>query len=144
MGQMPKGPEKFEWMGLHKSLGVLALLLILLRITGRLFSRVVTAGHTLQDHIARLIHLLLYLMMLAMPISGVVMSWAGGRDTHFFSLLTLSGAREKLPAVAGFAHEIHVTLIYGFAALIVIHIAGFIYHQFIQKHDILHRISLRP
>ncbi len=84
MGQMPKGDEKYQLMGLHKSFGVLALLLICLRIPGRLISGATSPTLTIQDHIARITHLLLYLMMLIMPISGVIMSWAGGRAIHFF------------------------------------------------------------
>ena len=144
MAQMPNGDEKYQLMGLHKSLGVLALILICLRVTGRMISKVAARGETLLDAIGRLSHLLLYLMMLVMPLSGIIMSWAGGRTTHVFSLFEIPGASEKIPGLASAAHSVHVTVIYGLGALIVLHIAAFFYHQFVKQDNIFHRISMRP
>ena len=69
MEGMPRGPEKFELIGLHKSIGVLALLLIIIRIPVRIMNPVgPLPGTPRQDVIkAKALQGLLYLMMLVMP-----------------------------------------------------------------------------
>ena len=141
MGQL-EPPAKFQLMGLHKSLGLLALILIGIRIVLRLTSAKPEQENTLQGKLAHIAHILLYGFMLIIPLSGLVMSWAGGHNTAFFSLFTIPGASEKLANISGVAHSIHVNGIYLLGSLIVLHIAGFIYHHFVQKDNLIERISL--
>ena len=142
MGQM-EGPEKYQLMGIHKSLGLLALLLIIIRIALRLSSSVPASAKTVFGKLARIDHWLLYGFMFLIPASGFIMSWAGGRDTAFFSFFAIPGAVEKIPAIAGTAHSIHINANYGLGALIILHILAFAYHQFVEKEDLLKRISLK-
>ena len=66
IADMPKGPEKFENIGMHKSFGAMILMLILLR----LFWRLVNAMPSLPENtsekqafMARAMHWVLYALM---------------------------------------------------------------------------------
>ena len=144
MADTPDGSEKYKLLSLHKSLGVVALLLIVVRIGTRLLSQVspLTAS-PFATMLRWLIHSLLYLLMLVMPLSGLLMSWASGYSTTVFSLFTLSGSAVKIPDLASVSHTLHMSAAYGLAALIALHLVSFFYQQYIKKENILHRISLR-
>lgn len=83
MEEMPKGPEKWQLYDLHKSFGVIALMLILIRIPVRFKNPVQPLSGTPRGDVikAKAVQGLLYLSMLLMPISGVVMSQAGDRKS---------------------------------------------------------------
>jgi cytochrome b561 len=62
-----------ELLDVHKSLGMMTLMLILPRILYRLFSRVSPEpadSSPLTRAAAKIVHTLLYVLMLIMPVSG--------------------------------------------------------------------------
>lgn len=142
MSSLESSPEKFELYGMHKAFGVTVLFLIVLRIIWRLSDKIVLPPSDLP-HIMKLGaksgHFLLYLFMLIMPISGVMMSRFGGYDIPVFGLFTISSL-EKNKELATLSHTIHVTAIWGFIALIVLHIGAAFYHHFVRKDNVLIRM----
>ncbi|MCA9980314.1 MAG: cytochrome b/b6 domain-containing protein, partial [Anaerolineales bacterium] len=79
----------YNW---HKSIGLIALLVILLRYTWRKTTRLPNWADTLSDREKTLIHWyerLLYLAMFIMPISGYLYVMSGGYGVHFFSTVHL-------------------------------------------------------
>ncbi|PJE80807.1 Cytochrome b561 [invertebrate metagenome] len=140
MEGLPRGEQKFFLMGWHKSFGFLVLLLIGLRIIVRLLTPVPPREQNRLGQIAFIVHFILYLMMVLMPFSGMLMSWAGGYGISFFSLFSIPGASEKMSELGNFSHEVHEVLGYIFAGLIIFHGAGFLYQQFIRKDNVLNRI----
>lgn len=75
-------------------------------------------GNAILDMIAKLSHWLLYALMVLVPLSGMA-AWFGG--------------------VAA-AAEAHGTLFFTMAALILLHIAGAVYHQWVKKDGLLRRM----
>ncbi len=141
-GELSRANElKWQLYFWHKSLGMLVGGLILLRLYLVIhFSKPAPIGVGLQKILASSAHGILYLMMLGMPISGFLMSYAGGHDIPFFGLFTIAGAAEKMPSVGGIAHEIHEVCGYLLIALIVLHIAAALYHHFILKDETMVRM----
>ena len=137
------GDEKQNFYFLHKSVGLVILMLIVMRILVRTYTSVPYQDKTLLGKLASFAHFGLYVLMLSMPFSGVVMSWAGGHDIPFFSWFSIAGASEKLPEVASFANRTHEILGYCFLALIGLHILGFLVHWLIKKENRLERMTLR-
>lgn len=142
MDELPRGAAKFEWMSLHKALGVCALAAILLRIIWHRITKVpAPLGEGWQLKLAHLGHVALYLLMLIMPISGLIMSLAGGHDVAVFSWFTLSGFSEKnesLGGIASFIHHNAANLLY---LVLLLHVAAALYHHFILKDNTLKRIT---
>jgi cytochrome b561 len=133
-----KGPL----MGIHKSIGTLFLAFAFWRIGWRLaqgFPKDVAVMPAWQSIAAKATHWLLLLSVLAMPLSGVIMSIYGGRAINVFNWFTIP-AQDKIETISGLAHSIHSYAPYAIAALITLHIAAALKHHFIDKDATLKRM----
>ena len=120
------------WLyGLHKSLGLILLALVLLRIVWHRISpppRPIGPADGRGQRLARAAHLALYALMVAIPVSGHVASSATGIDVMLFDrwvlppMAPVSEAWEK----AGFA--LHGLLTKVLIAVILLHVAGALRH----------------
>lgn len=142
MEELPRGPEKFEIMDLHKSLGFAFLFLALARVAWRL-----REGHlpslsqqiTWQDTLAKGIHVLLLLGTVMMPVSGMMMSIGGGHGLDFFGVVLVEGG-DKIDWLGGLGHEVHEIGANVLILALLLHIAGALKHQFKDKDGLLSRM----
>ena len=140
--EMSRGELKGVLMGLHKSVGLLVLLLALYRIFWRFLNgfpeplRVVPAW---QERIARLVHQLLLLGTVLMPVSGVLLSVGEGYSVAFFGLeLIGSGPENELLEELGEGiHEGGANLI---IAAIVIHVLASVKHHLFNNDGTMQRM----
>lgn len=142
---MPKGAEKFKAIGMHKSFGALILLLIALRLLWRLLNTVPKepeGSDPLQNRLAQGMHIALYLLMFAQPISGVLMSQAAGYPVQFFGLFEFPLLLEKSPTLAEWFHTAHGTIWMVLVAAVAGHAAAAFYHHLIRKDEVLKRMAL--
>src|SRR5262245_31910620 len=89
---MERTAQRSGNIGLHKALGVVLLLLVLVRIAWRVHDKppALPASMSEQERNgARLGHALLYILMVAMPILGLLTNDTGGRSTDVFGLFTI-------------------------------------------------------
>lgn len=136
-------PGDFKWFlyGLHKSIGGLMMLFIIVRIIWRLSN--ITPGFPIntpsyQRTVARLTHALLYVFMFAMPLSGIIMSLYGGHEIQLFWLVTIPSMGKF-----DFANLFYLAHTYGYlflAGLIVIHVCAALYHHFWLKDNVMSRM----
>jgi cytochrome b561 len=138
MAGLPDSPSKFELYGFHKSFGIMVLGLVAIRIMWRLL----TMTPDLPDKLllSRLSAPVLYLAMLTMPISGVVMSQAGGYPISVFSLFTVPTFMDKNPDLGKLAWQVHGYAGKVFIVLICLHILAALYHQLVLKNNLLGRM----
>lgn len=97
LSDLPRGPEKMELVALHKSFGVLILLIALARVFWRIKEGAIPPASVMpawQEKVAKAVHGLLLLATLAMPLSGIAMNIGGGRALEVFGY-TLVAAGEK-------------------------------------------------
>ena len=138
----------FQW---HKSLGLTVLVLALVRLAWRLTHPMPALPAHMpgwQQIAARISHVLLYVFMLAMPLTGwlyVSTGWnsqtgmAFDVPTVWFGLFQwphlpgLSGSE----GIANLAVEAHKLLAWGFIALLVVHVLGALKHHFADRDDVL-------
>jgi cytochrome b561 len=140
--EMPKGPPRSELIGLHKTLGVAILVLVVARLGWRFSHRQprplpgIPAGERL---IAALAHAWLYALMLAIPLGGILMSQSGGYAvTAFgFELPALVGKDAGLHELFQFGHQ---SLGWVLALLLLAHIGAALRHHVLLKDDTLRRI----
>jgi cytochrome b561 len=139
---LPDGAEKTEMLNLHKSMGVLILLLVILRLGWRLINPLphqLVTGWQLSASIWT--HRLLYLLMLAQPMSGCLMSQAAGKPIIFFGLFELPTLLSKNKAWAGVFHEAHEIIWILLAVFALGHMLAALYHHFVVKDDVLRRMG---
>lgn len=136
--------EGGPWMMLHKSGGLLIMVLTLARLGWRIANPAPPLPETTpgwQKLIARTTHVLFYVVLLAMPLAGWAASSSVGRDILFYGLfewplLPLPESRETARALMG-AHEMAAKLLY---VLIVLHLAGALKHHLVDRDDVLRRM----
>jgi cytochrome b561 len=138
----PGTPFRQELLDVHKSLGLTAAMLILPRIVYRLLTRVPpdTDGSPLTRAAAHGAHLTLYALMLFMPITGYISSAAGGHSLPWFGLFQWPRLLGKDAALSHWGEWLHDHGAWVVYAVIAIHIAAVVWHQFYKKDGVLARM----
>ena len=129
--------------GLHKSLGLCILLLVLLRIITRLSSKMPNLPQQISKRdviLSKIIQISIYVLMLYVPIIGYVAVSASGYGISFFNLFSLPLIIERNHYVANFTMQLHIVSAYILLCAIVLHIAGFLKHLLIEKTNLLKRM----
>lgn len=143
MSDMPLSPQKLKLISYHKWLGVSIFLLVVMRLAWR-------ATHTpppllggmpaWQQRAAHGLHHLLYLLLLAIPLGGWLMSSAKGFQTVYLGVLPLPDLLSKDKALGDLLREVHELLNFSMLALVAVHIAASLKHQFIERDGTLARM----
>lgn len=148
MVDMPNTPAKIGNYALHKSLGLTLLALVALRLAWRLFAGApapVAGTPTWQARVASLTHLALYGLMFAIPLSGWLFNSASGYPLQWFKRFNLPALAGRDPTLADTAVRVHEAGFWLLVALVMLHAAAALYHQFVQRDDTLRRmLPLRP
>lgn len=144
MTDLPYGDEKLQIYTMHKSFGLITFILILIRIAARLSSDVPalpSAIKPMEAKIASWTVALFYLCMVLMPLSGYIMSMAGGRGINFLGtghmVPDLIGIYPDFANIAGRAHGVVAVVL---TSLIALHIIGAIKHLVIDKMNLFKRM----
>ena len=140
---MPLGLAKLKMYLLHKALGVTVLALVLLRLLWRLFDRhprYPSGMPRWQVGVAHASHALLYLLLLAVPISGWVYNSASGFPLPWFGLIQLPAIAPVSKPLAHLALTVHETAFWTLAALVLLHVAAAIEHHVRQRDAVLARM----
>lgn len=146
MHDLPLSPEKLQLYSWHKWAGVSAFLLVLVRLAWRITHQppaLPASMPKLMQWVAHAGHLALYLLMLAIPLSGWLMSSAKGFQTVWFGLLPIPDLIGKDKELGQLLQTIHMGLNLLFVATLLGHIAAALKHHFIDKDDILRRMLPR-
>jgi cytochrome b561 len=145
MAAMPKGAEKLQAAGMHKSFGVVVILLIFRRLFWKLMNAAPKSpGGTgiIEQILAQGMHWLLYLLMFAQPLSGVLMSQAAGYPVSVFGLFELPTLIDKDPEAAKLLMSGH-GVIWGVLVVAVVgHAAAALFHHFIRKDNVLRSMTV--
>lgn len=132
---------KLDFYMLHESLGFIVLWLMLLRVGARLSAGApqgLTTG--LDHHVATAAHVLLYLFLIVMPVTGFLATNAHGFPLQWFGLFPVWSPIGKAPDIAPVFSTIHEWSSWILLALFALHIAGVIFHHVIRRDGTLYRI----
>jgi len=143
MADMAPSPTKMMLYGLHKSTGVVILLLVIIRLTWRFANPVPQLPrslHPLHHHAAKLSPLALYTFMFLMPLSGFTLSQAAGYPIDVYGLFTMPTLLSKDHDIAKTAVMIHKYGAYTLIGILALHISAAFYHHFILKTNVLKRM----
>ena len=143
MHDLPLSPEKLQLYSWHKWAGVTAFLLVWFRLFWRIAHRppaLPASMLTLMQRAAHAGHFLLYGLMIAIPLSGWLMSSAKGFQTVWFGVLPIPDLLGKNKETGDLLQSVHMSLNLLFVAVIAGHIGAALKHHFIDKDDILTRM----
>ncbi|MDV7213477.1 cytochrome b [Azotobacter beijerinckii] len=128
---------------IHKGIGILLFLVMLLRLAWRLFSPPPgpLASHGPFVRLAsRAGHGLLYLGLFALMIAGYLISTADGQPIEVFGWFQVPALVSGLPDQADVAGEVHELLAWALVGLAVLHALAALKHHFIDRDATLVRM----
>ncbi|OJW77842.1 MAG: cytochrome b [Thiobacillus sp. 65-1402] len=144
MHELPLSPGKLKLYSYHKWIGITLLMLVALRVTWRLTHTPPPLPADMaawQRRASQAVHGLLYLLMIAIPLSGWLMSSAKGFPTVWFGVLPLPDLVEKNRELGDFLAGVHQALNFTLLALVIMHVGAALQHHFIERRPFLQRMG---
>ncbi len=141
---MEFSPFKLQIYGLHKSLGLTVLILAVFRILWRGFFKPPSSLGThkaWEKALSKTIHIVLYVAIVMMPLSGWVMSSAGDFPVTFFGLFDVPNIVPKNENIFETSRSVHTVLGFIIVGCLGLHIVGALKHHFIDKDATLARMG---
>ena len=142
MVDMSRGMTKLNIFAIHKSIGLSVLALLLLRVSWRMLDRkpIDEPMPRWQRLAAHATHGVLYLLMLAIPLSGWVYNSAHGYPLQWFKWFNLPALVEKNDALSELAGETHEILFWVIVVVLVAHVGGALVHHWFERDNTLLRM----
>ncbi len=135
--------DVFGGSSFHVSLGIGLVFLLVVRLGWRFYGGVPDDSPTAprwESAIAKITVWAWYLLLLALPFTGLAYRHARDRDTSFFGLFNFP---RLVSADRDFAHQledVHEWLGWVAVGLLVLHILAALKHQFIDRDGMLRRM----
>jgi cytochrome b561 len=136
-----KAPE------LHRSVGILLAALVVWRLIWRSFNeqpQSLPNHRPWEKHIAKAMHLLLYLLLFVMFISGYLITTGEGDPLYVFGWIAvpavISGGEIGVRNLQDLAGDIHEIAAYTLVALATLHALAALKHHFVDKDPTLVRM----
>ena len=142
MSDLPFSPLRLKLYNWHKWAGITILMLSALRLLWRLLHRppvlppnVLWAMPQWQQYAHTATHAALYLLFFAVPLTGWAYSSAAGFPVVWFGVLPLPDwVSVNKPLADAFLKPLHATCALTLGALVLLHIAATLKHQWLD-HD---------
>lgn len=140
----------YNW---HKSFGLIAVLLIVLRMVYRLkrgWPDPVTQYSRHEQLASKIVHWVLLVGILLLPLTGMLYSGSSGHGFGVFDWTLMpvnqgeSGVVPHSEALAFWAKRAHSWLGFGLAFVIALHLLGALKHHFLDRDNTLRRMLGRP
>lgn len=136
-------PNSGAYFTLHKSFGLIAAVLILMRLLWRLAHKPAPLPSSVprwQGMISRFNHFLLYICMIVMPVTGFIGASFSKYGVVFFGF-ELPAWVQPNHAISKKFFEIHSTVTWILVALVVFHVLAAIKHLVINKDGVFQRMA---
>lgn len=136
-------PTKIELFFWHKSTGMLILALLALRLAWRLanptpaFPSGMPAWERAGAHLS---HALLYLLMVALPVTGWIVNSASNIPFRIFWLIPLPAIVAPDKPTADLVARVHGGLFALLALVLLAHIGAALRHHFVKRNNVLTRM----
>jgi len=142
MHELRLSPLKLQLYSYHKWIGVTVFGLVALRLVWRLVQAPPPAipVPAWQARLATLTHVLLYVLMFALPLTGWLNSSASGVPTVYLGLWQLPDLVAASKPAAKLFREIHEVLSNVLLAVVALHVAAALKHHWFDGDDTLRRM----
>jgi cytochrome b561 len=124
----------------HRSIGLLILALVALRVVARVVNRARMARHDLPRALALVSsagHLGLYALLLATPLLGLALTWAHGQDVSLLGLVQIPHLLPADPDLADTLTTWHPFVAWSLLAVAAAHAAAAVWHHRFRRDGVL-------
>jgi cytochrome b561 len=134
--------QKINWLALHKSIGLTVLALALLRLLWRWFDGrpPEEPSPRWQQWSARAVHILLYALIVAIPLSGWWFNSVTGKPLQWFKQFNLPALAPKDDTLRHLAHGVHEYLFWFLLLVLVAHVGAALKHHVFDHDNVLRRM----
>jgi cytochrome b561 len=147
MHELPFSPQRLKFYSWHKWAGVIILALSLLRLIWRATHRppalppaIEAAMPAWQRFAHHATHHLLYALVVLVPLLGWAYSSAAGFPVVLFGVLPLPDFVPVDKSLAEMLKPWHATTAFAMAALVLLHVAAALKHQWLDRDGLLVRM----
>jgi cytochrome b561 len=138
-------PGAEQWFDLHKSIGLVIATLVALRLIWRMSHRPepLPPGRPWEARLATVVHALLYVGMVALPITGYLGASYSKAGVQWFGLAT---PRWTLPDhdVSEAFFDVHAVFLWTMVALVLLHVAGALKRLLVDRDGSFRRMWFAP
>lgn len=148
MADLPFSPQRLQYYSWHKWAGVTVLVLSFVRLFWRLahrppalplaIQRAMPAWQRMAHHAT---HVGLYVLFFAVPLLGWAYSSAEGFPGVWLGLVPLPDFVPVSEGLADVLKPLHKFSAYAMAALVLLHVAGALKHQWVDRDGLLRRMT---
>ncbi len=139
----PLSPAKITLFYWHKSLGMLVLALVLVRLGWRAGNpppEMPAALPWWEPFLARATHVFLYVLIVLMPVSGWLINSAAGIPFKIFWVLPLPAISPVSDSLERLFELVHLAVFWALAVVLIGHIGAALRHHFLLRNPILRRM----
>jgi cytochrome b561 len=140
-------PKYLTLISIHRSLGIVILALALVRLAVRLRSGAPPLPADLPGPMklaAKLSHVALYVLMLAMPLIGWAMLSAAGYPIVIFGSVWLPALLPQSDRLHALLWDVHFSLAFLFFAVILMHVAAALFHALVRRDGVFSAMAPIP
>lgn len=138
------GSFKGQVITLHKNIATTLIFLVVIRIFWRYTHpapELPETMSTLMKKLAHLGHLALYLVLLALPITGCLFSWSAGHPAPVLYLFDIPRLVQENPDILAIVKPLHIYISWAAGLLLAVHILAALKHHFIDKDGVLRSMT---
>jgi cytochrome b561 len=140
-------PKYVPLLATHKTLGVVILILVLIRLGARLRYGVPPLPADLPEPMklaAYLSHYALYVLMIALPLLGLTMLWTGDYPIVLYGDIRPPALLPQSDASHTLLWNAHFYLAFAFFAVILLHVAAALFHALVRRDGVFESMAPTP
>ena len=141
---LPRGPARAAGLFVHISAGIAIMAMLFVRLAWRVGDPPPPAETTplgaWADRAGRLAHIALYALLIAVPVSGIVLQFARGNALPVFGLYEIASPWVADRAFARSVKEVHEVLANALVILAALHAGAALFHHWVLKDRTLLRM----
>ncbi|WP_260261692.1 cytochrome b [Vibrio intestinalis] len=125
----------------HKSIGILLAALTLFRLVWKhVTASPKVEGNRFEKVASKLVHMLMYLVLVMLFVSGYLISTEDGRSIDVFNWFAVPGAGALFEGQADLAGQIHFYAAWTLIIMAALHAAAALKHHFINRDNTLRKM----
>lgn len=141
------GSFKGDVITLHKNIATTIIFLVIIRILWRYTHPAPKLPDTMSPMmktLAHVGHLFLYVILVALPVTGCLFSWSAGHPAPVLYLFEIPCLVQDNPELLAVVKPLHIYISWFAGFLIVGHVLAALKHHFIDKDNILNSMTKQP